>query len=191
MRAAPLLPLVLLMTSHGLLAGDDEARAARPRATAPLDPAEAKLLAAAQLELARDLLGALDPADRDRNLVLSPASIYQALAMCAAGARGETLAELQKVLHLPLPPERAHAALGALERELAGRSGAARPGGRPFTLRPANAVFGQAGRKFEPAYLDLLAEHYGAGLRLCDYARDHEAARRTINAWVERATETA
>ena len=190
MRQAILVPLVLSLAPL-CLAGEDEARSGKQRSTAALDPAEGKALTAAQLELARDLLGALDPGDRKKNLVLSPASIYQALAMCAAGARGETLAEMQKVLRFPLAPERVHAALGALERELASRSQqkAGREGGRPFTLRPANAVFGQVGRKFEPAYLDLLSEHYGAGLRLCDYVRDPDGARKQINAWVSQATE--
>src|ERR1700755_3482090 len=45
------------------------------------------------------------------NLFLSPFSISTALAMTAAGAKGTTLDEMRKVLHLPENP---HAAFGEL-----------------------------------------------------------------------------
>src|SRR4051794_18453227 len=45
--------------------------------------------------------------DKSGNLFFSPVSIETALAMTAAGARGETLAEMNKVLGLPAA--RAHA----------------------------------------------------------------------------------
>ena len=41
-------------------------------------------------------------AEAKGNLFFSPQSISTAMAMVAAGARGETLAELESVLHLPL-----------------------------------------------------------------------------------------
>jgi len=42
--------------------------------------------------------------------------------------------------------------------------------------------------KFLPEFLDLLAENYGAGLRLLDFA-DPESSRATINNWVSDQTE--
>src|SRR5260370_41909381 len=51
------------------------------------------------------------------NLFFSPESISTALAMTYAGARVDTAAEMAKTLHFTLPPERLHAAMGALLRE--------------------------------------------------------------------------
>ena len=41
------------------------------------------------------------------NLFFSPESISAVLAMTYAGARGDTAAEMAKILHFTLPPERA------------------------------------------------------------------------------------
>src|ERR1700694_3234831 len=47
------------------------------------------------------------------NLFYSPASVRLAMAMAAAGARGETAAQMHKALALP-PGDAAHAAFGKL-----------------------------------------------------------------------------
>jgi serpin B len=52
-----------------------------------------------------------------------------------------------------------------------------------------NAIWGQRGFTFMPAYLDLLAEDYGAGLHVVDFEGATEAARQTINQWVSDATQ--
>jgi serpin B len=59
----------------------------------------------------------------------------------------------------------------------------------PFTIRPANSVWGQGGYPFLDEYLQVLATNYGAGLRLVDYVGDPEGSRQIINEWVELATE--
>src|SRR5690606_6627808 len=56
-------------------------------------------------------------------------------------------------------------------------------------LAVANGAFGQAGLPFEEAYLDRLADSYGAGLEALDFAADPEAARLAVNAWVAERTE--
>src|SRR5690606_33146541 len=56
-------------------------------------------------------------------------------------------------------------------------------------LSIANSLWGQADLAFEDAFLALLAEEYGAGMRLVDYRADPEAARAAIHAWVGDATE--
>ena len=38
-------------------------------------------------------------------------------------------------------------------------------------------------------YLDLLAQNYGAGLRLLDFVKAAEQSRQTINQWVSDQTE--
>src|ERR1700731_4429765 len=54
---------------------------------------------------------------QDGNLFFSPYSISTALAMTRAGARGDTAAEMDKVLNFTLPQERLHAAFAALGRQ--------------------------------------------------------------------------
>ncbi len=117
------------------------------------------------------------------NLFLSPFSISTALAMTYAGARGETATQMREALHLGAEGERLHQAFGHLLETLNAQG---EKGG--YQLSVANALWGQKGAGFLREFLDLTQEHYGAGLREVDFARATEAARRTINTWVEKET---
>ncbi|HXA13668.1 MAG TPA: serpin family protein, partial [Opitutaceae bacterium] len=55
----------------------------------------------------------------DGNLLLSPYSIQDALAMTYAGAAGDTRAEMQRVLHYPADDTELHSGFAELARELA------------------------------------------------------------------------
>jgi len=57
------------------------------------------------------------------------------------------------------------------------------------TLRSVNAPFAQRDYPLETAYLEALAERFGAGLRQVDFVGDPEASRGAINAWVNDQTE--
>jgi serpin B len=120
---------------------------------------------------------------QEGNLFFSPYSISTALAMTSAGARGETADQMAKTLCLPVSGEAVHAAYAALQNDLnaAGAGGA-------FELVVANRLWGQKGYAFLPDFLKLLDTSYGAGLEPVDFARATEAARQTINAWVEKQT---
>ncbi len=120
------------------------------------------------------------------NLFFSPYSISVALAMTYAGADGETARQMAETLHLTVPRAELHSALRRLDEDLKPRQGGEAE--RDFQLSVANALWGQEGYVFLPAFTELLAENYGAGLRRVDFA-DTQAARDTINAWVERATQ--
>jgi serpin B len=119
---------------------------------------------------------------KDGNLFYSPFSISTALAMTSAGARGNTLDQMTKVLHLP-PQKGLHPGLGALLKEVNG-------GGRKrgYQLTTANALWGQKNHSFLADFLALNRNHYGAGFQEVDFLGDTEGARRTINAWVKRQT---
>jgi serpin B len=126
----------------------------------------------------------------DDNLFYSPYSISLALAMTYAGARSETERQMADALHLALPQDRLHPAFNGLDLELAQRGeGAESKDGEGFRLNIVNAIWGQEGYEFLSAFLDVLAENYGAGLRLLDFAGDPEASRVTINDWVSDQTE--
>jgi len=60
--------------------------------------------------------------------------------------------------------------------------------GQDFQLAIANSIWGQKGFAFLPAYLDLLSQNYGAGLRLVDFSAAPDPARKTINDWVSQQT---
>ncbi len=128
------------------------------------------------------------------NLFLSPYSITSALAMCYAGARGNTESEMAKALRFGLGQDELHAAMGALTTDLNNRVYEGRwredpdKGRKPFELVIANALWGQKGYPFRKEYIDLVGKAYDAGLTELDFKADTEAARQAINGWVEGKT---
>ena len=157
------------------------------KARLPGDASAVPELVAGNTHFALALYGVLF--DKGTNLFYSPYSISEALAMTYAGARGTTEQEMAQALHFTLPQERLHAAFSALDQALASRgANVAKEQGERFSLHVANALWGQQGYPFQPAFLDVLAQNYGAGLRLLDFKGAPEPARQTINRWVEEQT---
>jgi serpin B len=143
--------------------------------------AEAKAAAAAVNAFAADLYPHIHK--EKGSLFTSPLSIAAALTMTSAGARGRTLQEMEKVLHLPTNP---HAAFGQL---LAHLNDTSRPASkRGYQLSVANAIWAMKGFPWHEAFITLMQKHYGAGLIEVDFS-DSEAARQQINQWVEKATQ--
>jgi serpin B len=128
--------------------------------------------------------------DTDQNLFYSPYSISLALAMTYAGARGETAQEMADTLHFYLSQEKLHPAFNWLDIELAKRGeGAEGKDSEGFRLNIVNAIWGQKDYQFLDDFLDVLAENYGAGLRILDFINSTEESRKTINEWVSQQTE--
>lgn len=151
-------------------------------------PADSARLAADNTAFAFDFYSAVR--GEGGNLIYSPYSLSLALAMTYAGAGGETAAQMAETLHFTLPPERLHPAFNALDLDLAARPAQAaevEPQNR-FELSLVNSLWGQQGLGFQPDFLDALAFHYGAGMRLVDYVADPEAARLAINQWASQET---
>ena len=147
----------------------------------PPDPMrEAKELANGINAFARDLHARLATAAKG-DLFFSPFSVEAALAMTAAGARGDTLDEMRKVLHLPADP---HAAFGSLINHL-NATGLDKK--RGYELSVANAIWAQKGFPWHKEFTELTRKYYGAGLTEVSFA-EAEAARKRINAWVEKET---
>ena len=115
------------------------------------------------------------------NVVLSPASVWEALAMTHQGARGETAAEIAGVLGMP--DDRA-AVAGAAE---ALRAALAEAKGTAITLDVANRLWTQRGKALDPAFTAALEKRLGAGAGVVDFAAA-EAARGEINGWVSAHT---
>jgi serpin B len=117
------------------------------------------------------------------NLFLSPYSIMSALAMAMAGARGETERQMAEALGLPADQARVHSGFAALNSRLNGEGD-----GRPYQLSIANALWGALGAQFRAEFLQTVETAYGGKLAELDFARAPQAARATINQWVEART---
>ena len=150
--------------------------------------AEGKKLVNGNTAFAFDLYHAL--AFQAGNLFYSPYSISLALAMTYAGARGETERQMADTLGFNLARDRLHPAFNNLGLQLASRGAEAKgQDGEGFRLNIANALWGQDDHEFLEAYLDLLTENYGSGVRPMDFKEAPEESRITINDWVADQTE--
>lgn len=125
----------------------------------------------------------------DANLIFSPYSISVALAMAQAGAKSNTLEQMNDVLHFTLPADQLHPVINALQLELNNReNNDYEEGKQDFDLNIVNSIWGEKTYTFLPEYLDLLAENYGAGLRLADFINQPDTSRKEINQWVSDQT---
>jgi serpin B len=115
------------------------------------------------------------------NLFCSPESISTALAQAYAGARGETAAEMARVLHFSLPAPRLHSAFS----ELIAACRSTRP---DCVLHSANALWCAVDAQIIPEYIAMLKRHYGVGVGKVDFRRAGEKARQSINGWTEQQT---
>jgi len=166
-------------------------RSEKERVTSPdVNEAELATLVDGNSAFALDLYHAVLEKEDVDNFFYSPYSISLALAMTYAGARGETAHQMADTLHFVLPDDKLHPAFNKLDMELASRGeGAAGKDGEEFRLNIVNAIWGQKDYPFLTKFLDILAENYGAGLRILDFYSDPEGSRQIINQWVSRETE--
>ena len=166
-----------LSASAAIAAGGVSSRFA-PASEPTFDPAT---LVAGNTKFGCELYSQLK--DDTGNLFLSPFSISTALGLAAAGAKGKTKQEMDAVLHLPI------GAPLMFGKVLASLNEAPPPKQkRGFTLSTANALWAQKGYPWKPEYKKLAATDFGAGLYDVDFKSDADAARNTINTWVEKET---
>jgi serpin B len=132
------------------------------------------------------------------NLLYSPYSISEALAMTYAGARGETERQMRDALIFNLPQDALHPAILALRSDLVARGNKEpdKATATPFapeiparSLWIADGLWGEKTLPFESAYLDLVKANYGAGLQPADFINAPDMARQAINDWVAKETE--
>lgn len=181
--------MIFGLASCGQPASASEVKSDKPRDTSPnVSTADETTLVNGNSEFAWDLYQVVKA--EDGNLFYSPYSISLALAMTYAGAKGDTAKQMADTLHYDLSQTALHPAFNSLALELASRGqGAQGKDEKGFRLNIVNAIWGQKDYKFISAFLDLLAENYGAGLRVLDFIKDPNASRETINNWVSEQTE--
>ena len=164
-----------------------EQRSEKLRVTSPVVPSEdAAALAAGNLAFALGMHAQVRAANANKNFIFSQTSMSLALGMLYAGARNQTASQMASALHFTLPAERLHPAFNALDLALTAPVG---NDDEAFVLKIANGSWVQDGFAALPSFLDTLAENYGAGLFVEDFATAPEPARETINAWVAEQTE--
>ena len=132
------------------------------------------------------------------NLVISPYSIESGLALADAGADGATRAEMARALHFPEDDAELQLAFAVLRTALdqvasqSARVAALLPrrGDRVDAIEwhAANRLYGQSGYAFREAFLSLMRDGWAAPFEPLDFRTGAEAARGTINAWVEDQT---
>ncbi len=171
--------------AHAQIAQSDKTRLTTPQAP----PSDLETLMAGNNAFSLDLYRQFSK-ENHGNIFYSPYSISLALAMTYSGARNETAEQMAKALHFDLPQERLHPAFNSLDLYFASLGkGAEGSDHQGFRLHIVNALWGQRGFPFTQDFLDLIAQNYGAGIRLLDFKGNPESARATINDWVSQNTE--
>ena len=115
----------------------------------------------------------------ENNTVFSPFSIWSTLAMTSAGAEAETLQQMQQALFLP--SKNSHDVAGGWSKSLKNIASVG--------MKVANHLWGKQGLTFQPAFLKIIEQQYGAGLVTLDFPGDPDGSRRHINQWVADNTE--
>ena len=122
----------------------------------------------------------------DENLVFSPWALSWILGMVYAGAEGATEAEMARVCGFDLPEPDLHAAFNRTDLALAERDVVY--GKRRLSMKVVGAGWVNPGVAIEPAFLDVLAVHYGTGLSSLPLSSDPAGSAEVINDWVAEQT---
>ena len=112
------------------------------------------------------------------NAIVSPVSVWEALAITHAGARGATAAEIARVLGMPDD----RAAIAAASERL--RETLSQVRSEKIALDVANRLWVQHGKRLDGEFTGLLEQKFGAGAGIVDFAGGTEPARQEINRWV-------
>lgn len=121
-----------------------------------------------------------EDAGSSENTFISPVSIQQALGLVHAGARGETSAQIERLLGLPGGPA-FDQALTAQRQAIVGKVG-------KTDVRLANALWLSKDYSFAPDFLAVTASHYAATAERLDFAGAKIAAADRINGWAKDKT---
>src|SRR2546426_9226347 len=142
----------------------------------PAAPGENRVAVAADMALGQDLYQIL--AEDAADTVFSPASVASALRIALCGARGQTAAELARVLHLDGYPKPQDAAASGLRLAPAWLGSGDHASGSA-TFRAPNTVWIQSGLPLHGMFKARL--HGRVTYADADFAAAPEAARAEIN----------
>jgi serpin B len=112
------------------------------------------------------------------NVALSPASIATALTITWGGAKGETAAQMQKVLGLEGEPDILLSRWGNLYKSL-----------KSPTLKMANRLYGEKSFNIDTTYFTIVRHAFDVWIEPIEFAADPDGSRTKINTWVAGETE--
>jgi serpin B len=186
-RRAPTVAFATIALLSAVTAASSARADAQPGVAAQTSAAQ--ISAGAVNAFGADLLAAELTRAPQANVAVSPWNVDMALAMLRAGARGQTAAEMDRVLHVT-DPAAAPTQARALERELAGREQTVEVNGRRSSVQfaPADRVFTQHDLALVPAFVEQLGTQFGATIGKVDYRHAPDRARSTIDDWVSTRT---
>lgn len=150
----------------------------RPFATS----AEIRSVVAADNAFAVDLYQKLK--GRPGNVIFSPYSISDELAMTWVGSRGQTEAEMSKVLHFDSIRTNVGPGFLGLTKRLNDIER-----WNIVTFQTANSLWHQQNYEFTHAFLNLIQMDFAGSTHSVDFTGNPESARKQINSWVERQTD--
>ncbi len=140
-------------------------------APTPADPSAAQEFT---VKMYRELAG-----KEQGNLFFSPFSVSSALGILHGGAKGDTALEIAGALGYA--DDKLREELGALTQKF-------NAPGKPYQLSVANALWADKTFALRKEYSEAMEKSYGAGSENVDFVHQAEAARGTINQWVEQRT---
>ncbi|XP_069766078.1 leukocyte elastase inhibitor-like isoform X2 [Narcine bancroftii] len=151
-------------------------------------------LTCANTKFAVDLFKQLDESDKVGNIFVSPFSISAALAMVYRGAKGNTAAQMAKVLafdkvkdshfefqQMQTEVKDVHSKFQQLQAELFNPKA-------DHVLKLANRLFGEKTYNFLPDFIADTQKYYQAELAPVDFSNAVEKVRQEINTWTEEQT---
>jgi serine protease inhibitor len=127
-----------------------------------------------------DLYQAISPGGD--NIFFSPLSISSALSMTYAGAKNQTAAEMQKVMHLPANEKTLHEGNRVLQQLLEKNLDAG------SQMHLANSLWPDRSENLLDSFVQCLKENYGAETQSLDFRNNPDEAAAAINKWVEEKT---
>uniref|UniRef100_A0A672SVM7 Leukocyte elastase inhibitor n=2 Tax=Sinocyclocheilus grahami TaxID=75366 RepID=A0A672SVM7_SINGR len=165
-------------------------------------------LSAANTQFSLNLFKKISGGNTSKNVFYSPISITSALAMVLLGAKGNTAAQMFKVIshmcafygqlfriqiiyiyiyiYTTLSPhvkeDQIHSSFNKLMSEL-------KKPGAPYVLSLANRLYGEQSYQFVEKFINDTKRYYEAKLEEVDFKKKSEAARVDINKWVEKKTQ--
>ncbi|XP_067303938.1 leukocyte elastase inhibitor-like [Pseudorasbora parva] len=150
-------------------------------------------LSAANTQFSLNLFKKISGGNASGNVFYSPVSISSALAMVLLGARGNTSAQIIKVLGFRGPPK-AHSVtaehhVDEIHSNFKKFMSELNKPGVPYTLSIANRLYGEQSYQFVEKFLNDAKIYYEARLEKVDFKTKSEALRVNINKWVEKQTQ--
>ncbi|HBA96582.1 MAG TPA: hypothetical protein DCZ23_00590, partial [Lachnospiraceae bacterium] len=113
---------------------------------------------------------------KDKNVMVSPVSVFNALTMTANGAKGGTLTQFEKLFGLPL--EKCNSYIGDYNKSL--------PSGSKYKLDVANSIWIRSGFDTNPDFLEKNKEIFGAQIQQTAFDSN---TFNDINNWVKEKTD--